>query len=146
VSSACWAAGPNSICCSAAGPHTPVVCRPYHLRRAARIFGGDAGHVAQHLTTKQLCCRRRRCRRCCCCCSDELGQPGSWRPNPSTWKDCRRNSFGSFDSLEGFSTSFADKRRLHARLYDGRSLIGQIAPGLRLCLAAEVATGLMCDR
>jgi hypothetical protein len=26
------------------------------------------------------------------------------------------------------------------------SLIGQLCPGLRLCLAAEVATGLMCDR
>jgi hypothetical protein len=31
-------------------------------------------------------------------------------------------------------------------LSDGSSLIGQLCPGLRLCLAAEVATGLMCDR
>ncbi len=33
-----------------------------------------------------------------------------------------------------------------AVLSDGSSLIGQLCPGLRLCLAAEVATGLMCNR
>jgi hypothetical protein len=31
-------------------------------------------------------------------------------------------------------------------LYGKESLVGQLAPGLRLCLAAEVATGLLCDR
>lgn len=31
-----------------------------------------------------------------------------------------------------------------AVMADGRSLIGQLAPQLRLCLAAEVATGLLC--
>jgi len=32
------------------------------------------------------------------------------------------------------------------RLSDSSSLIGQLCPALRLCLAAEVATGLLCDR
>jgi len=31
-------------------------------------------------------------------------------------------------------------------LCDSNSLIGQLCPALRLCLAAEVATGLLCDR
>jgi hypothetical protein len=31
-------------------------------------------------------------------------------------------------------------------LYNTSSLIGQLRPGLQLCLAAEVATGLLCDR
>jgi len=31
-------------------------------------------------------------------------------------------------------------------LSDANSLIGQLCPALRLCLAAEVATGLLCDR
>jgi hypothetical protein len=37
-------------------------------------------------------------------------------------------------------------RTFHTALYNEASLIGQLCPGLRLCLAADVATGLMCDR
>jgi hypothetical protein len=66
------------------------------------------------------------------CCSDKPGAPGS------------------FDRLyeENLQEETAKQSEgLHASLlHDGSSLVSQLCPGLRLCLAAEVATGLMCDR
>jgi hypothetical protein len=64
----------------------------------------------------------------CAACSVELGCPGAWRKSAIDLKQ------------DGFVGTF------HTSLHDKHSLIGQLCPGLRLCLAAEVATGLMCDR
>jgi hypothetical protein len=60
-------------------------------------------------------------------CSEEPGEPGI---------------FDIFDQQQ----SEIDAVLPVALLHNERSLIGQLCPGLRLCLAAEVATGLMCDR
>jgi hypothetical protein len=54
-----------------------------------------------------------------------------------------------FEGVYGAASQerLAGQRVTHSyALSDKDSLIGQLCPGLRLCLAAEVATGLMCDR
>jgi len=40
----------------------------------------------------------------------------------------------------------AEQQWSSRNLWGPSSLIGQLCPALRLCLAAEVATGLLCDR
>jgi hypothetical protein len=58
-----------------------------------------------------------------------------------------------FERLPGIRSStnaaiqYAESQLDSHMLHDPEhSLIGQLSPGLRLCLAAEVTTGLICDR
>jgi hypothetical protein len=64
-------------------------------------------------------------------CSQDLGQPGSFEGQ------YQHEHYSVAEATEGLDSHV---------LYGKESLIGQLAPGLRLCLAAEVATGLLCDR
>jgi hypothetical protein len=83
--------------------------------------------VAGNMLTLPLCMP------CCCLCCDApsfSADPGL----PGRFDDYAKQQS---PAIAGFSPS---------DLHDEHSLIGQLCPGLRLCLAAEVATGLMCDR
>ena len=77
------------------------------------------------------------------------GVPGSFdvqhSSTSSTSTGNNHSSSRSEEGDEGGGDLAARLLRTHV-LSDGSSLIGQLCPGLRLCLAAEVATGLVCDR
>jgi hypothetical protein len=70
----------------------------------------------------------------CCSHSDELGQHGVFPSHLNLPADAHHHQHDRQEPT------------LSDLLSDSSSLIGQLAPGLRLCLAAEVATGLLCDR